>query len=153
MGETQAQHDHCVLDPACASRRLFEAISGKWSPLVVMALKDGKKRHGELRRGLGGISQKMLIQTLRNLERNGLVERKDLPRSPAEGRVLADAARYVAAAASGGDLPMVGTAPRGGGGGALGRGRNGVPVRRVGTGYRAKTLSEACRRIDGLASA
>jgi DNA-binding HxlR family transcriptional regulator len=54
MGETQAQHDHRVLDPACASRRLFEAISGKWSPLVVMALKDGgKKRHGELRRELG----------------------------------------------------------------------------------------------------
>jgi DNA-binding HxlR family transcriptional regulator len=41
-----------VLEPACASRRLFEAISGKWSPLVVMALKDGeKKRPGELRRG------------------------------------------------------------------------------------------------------
>ena len=82
MGETQAQHDHCVLDPACASRRLFEAISGKWSPLVMMALKDGKKRHGELRRGLGGISQKMLIQTLRNLERNGLVERKVYPVVP-----------------------------------------------------------------------
>ena len=83
MGETQAQHDHCVLDPACASRRLFEAISGKWSPLMVMALKDGgKKRHGELRRGLEGISQKILIQTLRDLERNGLVERKVYPVVP-----------------------------------------------------------------------
>jgi DNA-binding HxlR family transcriptional regulator len=52
MGKPQAQHVHCVLEPACASRRLFEAISGKWSPLVVMALKDGeKKRPGELRRG------------------------------------------------------------------------------------------------------
>jgi DNA-binding HxlR family transcriptional regulator len=83
MGKTQAQHVHCVLDLACASRRLFEAISGKWSPLVVMALKDGgKKRHGELRRGLEGISQKMLIQTLRDLERNGLVERKVYPVVP-----------------------------------------------------------------------
>lgn len=82
MGESQARHVHCVLDPACASRRLFEAISGKWSPLVVMALKDGKKRHGELRRGLGGISQKVLIQTLRDLERNGLVERKVYPVVP-----------------------------------------------------------------------
>jgi DNA-binding HxlR family transcriptional regulator len=82
MGETQAQHVHCVLDPGCASRRLFEAISGKWSPLVVMALKDGRKRHGELRRELGGISQKMLIQTLRDLERNGLVERKVYPVVP-----------------------------------------------------------------------
>ncbi|MBA2714829.1 MAG: helix-turn-helix transcriptional regulator [Rubrobacteraceae bacterium] len=83
MGETQAQHVHCVLDPACASRRLFEAISGKWSPLVVMALKDGgKKRHGILRRELGGISQKMLIQTLRQLEHNGLVEREVYPVVP-----------------------------------------------------------------------
>ena len=83
MGETQAQHVHCVLDPACASRRLFEAISGKWSPLVVMALKDGgKKRHGMLRRELGGISQKMLIQTLRGLEHNGLVEREVYPVVP-----------------------------------------------------------------------
>jgi DNA-binding HxlR family transcriptional regulator len=50
---------------------------------VVMALKDGgKKRHGELRRGLEGISQKMLIQTLRDLERNGLVERKVYPVVP-----------------------------------------------------------------------
>ena len=83
MGEIQAQHVHCVLDPACASRRLFEAISGKWSPLVVMALKDGgKKRHGMLRRELGGISQKMLIQTLRGLEHNGLVEREVYPVVP-----------------------------------------------------------------------
>jgi DNA-binding HxlR family transcriptional regulator len=46
-----------VLDPGCASRRLFEAVSGKWSSLVVMALKGGgKRRHGELRRELRGVS-------------------------------------------------------------------------------------------------
>jgi DNA-binding HxlR family transcriptional regulator len=72
-----------VLDPGCASRRLFEAVSGKWSPLVVMALKGGgKRRHGELRRELGGVSQKMLIQTLRQLETNGLVEREVHPVVP-----------------------------------------------------------------------
>src|SRR5215213_3519919 len=55
---------------------MFEAVSGRWSPLVVMALKGGgKRRHGKLRRELGGVSQKMLIQTLRQLEMNGLVER------------------------------------------------------------------------------
>ena len=47
-----------------------------------MALKEGKKRHGELKRELEGISQKMLIQTLRNLERNGLVEREVHPVVP-----------------------------------------------------------------------
>ena len=83
MRKTESEHVHCVLDPGCASRRLFEAVSGKWSPLVVMALKDGgKKRYGELRRELRGVSQKMLIQTLRQLETNGLVEREVHPVVP-----------------------------------------------------------------------
>jgi DNA-binding HxlR family transcriptional regulator len=75
-------HSHCVLDPGCASREVFEVISGRWGPLAIMALKDGTKRHGELRRELEGISQKMLIQTLRNLEHNGLVEREVYPVVP-----------------------------------------------------------------------
>jgi DNA-binding HxlR family transcriptional regulator len=57
MRKTESDHVHCVLDPGCVSRRLFEAVSGKWSPLVVMALKDGgKKGYGELRRELRGVS-------------------------------------------------------------------------------------------------
>jgi DNA-binding HxlR family transcriptional regulator len=44
LRKIQSDHVHCVLDPGCASRRLFEAISGKWSLLVVMALKDGGKK-------------------------------------------------------------------------------------------------------------
>ena len=48
MRKTESEHVHCVLDSGCAPRRLFEAISGKWSPLVVMTLKDGgKKRYGD----------------------------------------------------------------------------------------------------------
>jgi DNA-binding HxlR family transcriptional regulator len=75
-------HSHCVLDPGCASRKVFEVVSGRWGPLVIMALKEKTKRHGELRRELEGISQKMLIQTLRNLEHNGLVEREVYPVVP-----------------------------------------------------------------------
>lgn len=82
MDETAEAHSHCVLDPGCASRKVFEAVSGRWGPLVIMALKEQIKRHGELRRELEGISQKMLIQTLRNLEHNGLVERKVYPVVP-----------------------------------------------------------------------
>ena len=82
MGETAEDHSHCVLDPGCASRKVFEAVSGRWGPLVIMALKGQTMRHGELRRELEGISQKMLIQTLRNLEHNGLVERKVYPVVP-----------------------------------------------------------------------
>jgi DNA-binding HxlR family transcriptional regulator len=69
---TESAHSHCVLDPRCGAREVFEAVTGRWGPLVVKALKGGKRRHGELRRELEGVSQKMLIQTLRNLERNGL---------------------------------------------------------------------------------
>ena len=48
MRNTESEHVHCVRDPWCAPQRLFEAISGKWSSLVVMTLKDGgKKRYGD----------------------------------------------------------------------------------------------------------
>lgn len=82
MDTTKNAHSHCVLDPGCASRKVFEVVSGRWGPLVIMALKGETKRHGELRRELEGISQKMLIQTLRNLEHNGLVEREVYPVGP-----------------------------------------------------------------------
>ena len=82
-GDNRKRPDsHCVLDPRCGAREVFEAVTGRWGPLVVMALKGGKRRHGELRRELEGVSQKMLIQTLRNLERNGLVEREVYPVVP-----------------------------------------------------------------------
>jgi DNA-binding HxlR family transcriptional regulator len=82
VDETAEAHSHCVLDPGCASRKVFEVVSGRWGPLVIMALKGKTKRHGELRREIRGISQKMLIQTLRNLEYNGLVEREVYPVVP-----------------------------------------------------------------------
>ena len=50
-------------------------IGDKWATLVLVALADGPHRFGELRRRLEGISQKMLTQTARNLERDGLVTR------------------------------------------------------------------------------
>jgi DNA-binding HxlR family transcriptional regulator len=64
-----------VLDPNCGSRRVLEVVAQKWVALVVYALIDGTKRHGELRRMVGGISQKMLTQTLRTMEHDGLVAR------------------------------------------------------------------------------
>ena len=82
MEAPENAHSHCVLDPKCGAREVFEVVSGRWGPLAIMALKGGKRRHGELRRELEGVSQKMLIQTLRNLERNGLVEREVRPVVP-----------------------------------------------------------------------
>jgi DNA-binding HxlR family transcriptional regulator len=61
---------------ACPSRQLLDRISDKWVTLVLCALSsDGSMRYSELSRLLGGVSQKMLTQTLRSLERDGLVTR------------------------------------------------------------------------------
>ncbi len=61
---------------------LIDAISGKWTVLVVHILAGGKMRHSQLQRTIGGISQKVLTQTLRNLERNGIVGRTVYPVVP-----------------------------------------------------------------------
>ena len=49
---------------------------GKWMPKVLFSLKDRPFRHGELRRHLGSVSQRMLTRTLRNLESTGLIHRR-----------------------------------------------------------------------------
>ena len=59
----------------CPSRPLLARIGDKWSTLLLVALADGPLRFGGLRRRLDGISQKMLTQTARHLERDGLVSR------------------------------------------------------------------------------
>ena len=59
----------------CPTRQLLDELGNKWSCLVLVALSRGPLRHGELRRALAGVSQKMLTQTLRTLERDGLLTR------------------------------------------------------------------------------
>ena len=61
---------------ACPSRALLSRLGEKWSMLIVVALEDGEVRFGALRRRLEGVSQKMLTQNLRSLERDGLVVRR-----------------------------------------------------------------------------
>ena len=64
-----------VLDQKCESRQALDRLADKWTCLVVYALLDGPLRHGELKRKIDGISQKMLTQTLRSMEADGLVAR------------------------------------------------------------------------------
>jgi DNA-binding HxlR family transcriptional regulator len=66
----------------CPTRQVFAVLSDKWVGLTVNALADGPKRHGELRSKVAGASQKMLTQTLRTLERDGLVSRTVTPTVP-----------------------------------------------------------------------
>jgi DNA-binding HxlR family transcriptional regulator len=64
-----------VYDEHCPTRMVLDRIADKWTVLVIGALENETKRFGELRREIGGVSQKMLTQTLRGLERDGLVAR------------------------------------------------------------------------------
>jgi len=64
-----------VLSQDCESRQALDRIADKWTCLIVYALLDGPRRHGELKRMIEGISQKMLTQTLRSMETDGLVKR------------------------------------------------------------------------------
>ena len=67
---------------ACPSQDVLALIGGKWSMLLVCVLRAGPARTGELSRRVGGISQKMLTQTLRELERHGIVNRRDYGEIP-----------------------------------------------------------------------
>ncbi len=66
----------------CPTRALLDQLADKWSVLALIAVSDGPVRFNVLKRRIEGITQKMLAQTLRRLERNGLVERKAFPTVP-----------------------------------------------------------------------
>jgi DNA-binding HxlR family transcriptional regulator len=70
------------LAPDCPSRQLLDLIGDRWSLLVMMVVGQGVRRNGEMKRMIGGISQKMLTQTLRLLEAHGLVQRHDFQTVP-----------------------------------------------------------------------
>ncbi|MFC0553541.1 winged helix-turn-helix transcriptional regulator [Planotetraspora thailandica] len=68
---------------SCPSRRLLETIGDKWASLVIVALGlEGRMRYSELSARIAGVSQKMLTQTLRGLERDGLLTRTVTPSVP-----------------------------------------------------------------------
>ncbi|MFF3226928.1 winged helix-turn-helix transcriptional regulator [Nocardia suismassiliense] len=92
--QSKAEYDAFLA--ACPSRKLLERISDKWVALIVTALGGGgspqpgepclgeprSMRYSELSRLLAGVSQKMLTQTLRSLERDGLITRTATPTVP-----------------------------------------------------------------------
>jgi len=63
-------------DAECPTRLVLDRIADKWAVLVLGLLADGPARFNALRRQIGGVSQKMLSQTLKALERDGLVHRQ-----------------------------------------------------------------------------
>ncbi|MET9821569.1 MULTISPECIES: winged helix-turn-helix transcriptional regulator [Streptomyces] len=69
-------------EAVCPERLIMEHITSRWGTLVLITLLDRVHRFGELRREIGGVSEKMLAQTLRTLERDGLVHRDAKPVIP-----------------------------------------------------------------------
>ena len=84
---TQAPPGHTnVSDPQSSDCRavsgILSRVGDKWSVLIIMRLGEGSRRFNEIKRMIGGISQRMLTLTLRNLERDGLVKRTVTPSIP-----------------------------------------------------------------------
>ena len=81
-------------DPAhCPIEVALEVIGGMWKVIVVRELLTGTKRYSELHRGLRHATHKMLAQQLRQLEADGILDRKVYPQVPPKVEYLADAAR------------------------------------------------------------
>jgi DNA-binding HxlR family transcriptional regulator len=71
-----------VFDSNCPSRAVLDHVTSKWAVLVLVALRGGPLRFSALRRRIGGVSEKMLAQTLRTLEGDGFVAREVAPTTP-----------------------------------------------------------------------
>ncbi|MGO4714956.1 winged helix-turn-helix transcriptional regulator [Bradyrhizobium sp. 2TAF24] len=92
-------NDGNVYAAACPTRQILDRVGDKWAVLLLGLLMEGPRRFNELRRAIGGISQKMLSQTLKSLERDGLVHRRAIATVPVTveytvtplGATLADA--------------------------------------------------------------
>lgn len=82
----------------CSSRETVQTVTGRWGTLVLIALREGNYRFNALRRRVDGVSEKMLSQTLQNLERDGMLTRTVLEAIPPKveynltplGRKIAD---------------------------------------------------------------
>ncbi|MBJ6726196.1 winged helix-turn-helix transcriptional regulator [Geomesophilobacter sediminis] len=66
----------------CPSREILKHVTSRWGVLVLVALMEGTHRFSDLRRKVGGVSEKMLAQTLQCLEKDGFVNRVSLPVVP-----------------------------------------------------------------------
>jgi DNA-binding HxlR family transcriptional regulator len=71
-----------VYDPSCPARQVLEHLTSRWGVLALGALQERTYRFAELGRRIDGVSEKMLAQTLRTLERDGLVRRVSYPEVP-----------------------------------------------------------------------
>ena len=82
MSDCNSPQHHEDADVREAVGQVLDLIANKWTVVIICALSHGPKRYSALQREIGAVSQKMLTRALRNLERNGLVERQVYPIIP-----------------------------------------------------------------------
>ena len=78
-----------VLNPKCPTQQILDRIASKWTMLVILALGERPLRYSELQRRVAGVTKKMLTQTLRALERDGLIRRRVYDTVPSANRIRA----------------------------------------------------------------
>lgn len=78
----RAKQQYDVFMAECPARQLLDRIGDKWVSLILGSLAHGPLRYAELSRAIPGVSPKMLTQTLRALERDGLIDRHVTPQVP-----------------------------------------------------------------------
>ena len=71
-----------VMAAACPSRQILQHLTSRWGVLILVALREGTHRFSDLRRKMGGVSEKMLSQSLQALEQDGFVNRVSYPVVP-----------------------------------------------------------------------
>jgi DNA-binding HxlR family transcriptional regulator len=80
--EKNSSRTHNVMESSCRSREVLDLIADKWTVMIIHALSCETKRFNELQRQVEGISQKVLTQSLRRMERDGLLLRTVYPVVP-----------------------------------------------------------------------
>lgn len=81
-GMTEQMRRGEIFAVACPSREILNHVTSRWGVLVLVALRSGTFRFAALRRKVGGVSEKMLAQTLQTLEQDGFVKRIAYPVVP-----------------------------------------------------------------------
>lgn len=79
---SQQLRDGNLFAEKCPSREVLKHVTSRWGVLILVALRDGAHRFSDLRRKMGGVSEKMLAQTLQALEQDGFINRVSYPVVP-----------------------------------------------------------------------
>ena len=79
---SQQLRDGNLFAEQCPSREVLKHVTSRWGVLILVALRDGTHRFSDLRRKMGGVSEKMLAQSLQSLEQDGFINRVSYPVVP-----------------------------------------------------------------------